>query len=81
MNVVEIESPLKSLADDGLLTLSQAAKKVGIHRATLYQWISDGKFPKPAKISGRNYFRLPVLKDWLDQNAPEAKFDRVIVRS
>jgi excisionase family DNA binding protein len=35
----------KSIADDGLLSTSEVAKKLGVHRSTVWLWIRRGALP------------------------------------
>lgn len=35
------------------LRLRDVARRIGLSRATIYRLISDGKFPKPVKLSER----------------------------
>jgi len=49
---------------DGMLTTSEAARRIGIHQVTLQRWIAAGKLkaPKPTLIGAVGY-RLWSSKD------------------
>jgi predicted DNA-binding transcriptional regulator AlpA len=42
--------------DDDAPNLSPAkvARFFGVHQATLYQWLRDGRFPAPTRIGGKS---------------------------
>lgn len=80
-NVVVHHATRRSLPDEGLLSLNIVAKEiVGIHRATLYRWIDEGRFPAPNRIGGRCFYRVSTVRNWLDEYAPETHFERRIVK-
>ncbi|MVW80110.1 helix-turn-helix transcriptional regulator [Bordetella sp. 02P26C-1] len=72
--------PAVNLTGDGLLKFQQVADMLGIHRATLYDWIHKEEFPEPIQIRGRNFYRVGTFTNWLNTHAPEARFDRTIVK-
>ncbi|RWO21832.1 MAG: AlpA family phage regulatory protein [Mesorhizobium sp.] len=38
---------------------------------TLWRWIKAGAFPKPIKITSRNYWRADEITAWLDKKSAE----------
>ena len=45
-----------------------------ISNVTLWRWVRDPdlSFPKPIKISGRNYFRADQIDAWIEEQAEAA---------
>ena len=45
-----------------------------ISNVTLWRWVLDPdlSFPKPIKISGRNYFRADQIDAWIEEQAEAA---------
>ena len=39
--------------EDKLLRLPEVMKRTGLARSTVWKWVSDGKLPKPIKLSRR----------------------------
>ncbi|WP_305096969.1 helix-turn-helix transcriptional regulator [Croceibacterium aestuarii] len=35
-----------------LIRLPEVQRRVGLARSTIYRWMSEGKFPKPAQLGG-----------------------------
>ena len=55
------------------ITLSEAARRIGIHPATLKRWIEDGEGP-PALIKrghAKDTIRIQPtkLEDWIERNS------------
>ena len=48
-----------------LLTLTDAAFRIGLDRATAYQWVLLGVIPGALKIRRRWWVRTRLLDDWL----------------
>ena len=57
------------------LSDKQVAKKYGIHRTTVWRWVSKGRFPKPIKLSeGCTRWHQGAIEAWEHEknNRPEA---------
>lgn len=39
---------------DGRYSMGEAAKKIGVHKLTLYRWEKEGKIPLPPRIKRNN---------------------------
>ncbi len=53
--------------EDSLLTITEVADQLKIHRATLHRWVKAGDFPRPIKINGyHNRYRATEVRDWVD---------------
>jgi excisionase family DNA binding protein len=37
--------PINALEGDRLLTVDEAAEKIGVHRASIFRWVNDGQLP------------------------------------
>ena len=48
-----------------LLTLTDAAFRIGVDRATAYQWVLLGVIPGALRIRKRWWVRTRLLDDWL----------------
>lgn len=54
-----------------LLTLENVRREVfPASRSTIYRQMDEGRFPKPVRIGGRNYWRADVLSEWVEKYAP-----------
>ncbi len=51
-----------ALDDDALATGRTAEAYIGISRTTRHRLTKAGKFPTPAKIGGRDYYRMGQLR-------------------
>lgn len=61
-----------SLDDDALATGKTAEAYIGISRTTRHRLTKAGKFPQPAKIGGRDYYRMGQLREFARTRAAEA---------
>jgi len=50
-----------------LACTKQVYHELGISKATFYELIRLGKFPKPIKLGGRNAWPWAVVREWLDR--------------
>ena len=58
---------------DRIMRPGEVAKTLGVGRACLYKWISNGHFPRPLKLGGRSVgWRSTTIETWID-NRPEAQ--------
>ena len=56
---------------DDLLPAREVRRINGdISEITLWRWVRDGKFPKPVKFNGRNYWRRADAR--IDAHAQQA---------
>lgn len=37
-----------------LIRISEVQHRVGLGRSTIYRWMAQGRFPKPARLSGHS---------------------------
>lgn len=51
-----------------LLRMKQLLEKVPVSRSTLYQWVKDGKFPKPVRKSSSRctFWNESDVNDWME---------------
>ena len=61
-----------TLDDDALATGKTAEAYIGISRTTRHRLTKAGKFPKPSKIGGRDYYRMGSLRELARARAAEA---------
>jgi predicted DNA-binding transcriptional regulator AlpA len=55
------------------LSARSLAKRLAVHRTTLWRWVRDGKLPPPTKLSPRCLrWREDVIEDWEAECAGEA---------
>jgi excisionase family DNA binding protein len=69
MNVTKDPSPAAACVEPLTLTLTptEAAKLVGISRASLYRWIARGVFPAPSIKVGRTVrWSRATVQQWAD---------------
>jgi prophage regulatory protein len=53
------------VVDDPWLRIAQVKVEVGLHRATIYRWMADGKFPKGVVLAGgQRRWPLSVVQAW-----------------
>lgn len=53
-------------ADENLISLGEAAKRLGVDRATLRKLIAAGKFPPAVEVSSTIYVvSVPKFQTWL----------------
>jgi excisionase family DNA binding protein len=51
----------------------QAAERLGIHRKSVWQWVREGRFPAPVKLSAHTTrWRLSEIEAWERARASEA---------
>ena len=51
-----------------LLSMSEAARELGITRDTLRTWVrGHSDFPKPVTINGRPYLRAVEVAEWIER--------------
>jgi predicted site-specific integrase-resolvase len=53
---------------EGLLTLDQTAKELGIHVVTLKRWKALGKGPEPRQLGVRWYYSRQEWRDYILKN-------------
>lgn len=56
-----------------LLTLSQVAAALKVHRNTLRRWVKEGIFPAPALIGRRQRWRVADVADYLNRRFKAAR--------
>ncbi len=56
-----------------LLTLTDAAFRIGVDRATAYQWVLLGIVPGAVRIRKRWWVRTRLLDDWLARSRQRRK--------
>ena len=67
------DAECRDVPDDALVTSSQVRKRVGsVSAMCLWRWVRDGKFPKPVRINGRNYWQIGVIRAWVMAQVDEA---------
>ncbi|WP_287345287.1 AlpA family phage regulatory protein [Mesorhizobium sp.] len=54
-----------------LLNGMDVKKLAPVSDMTLWRWIKAGAFPKPIKITSRNYWRADEITAWLDKKSAE----------
>ena len=64
---------LDQVAQPDLLTVTDAARRVGIHPDSLYRLIRAGKFPPAVKIGGSWRVSVPKLERFLHGDANEPR--------
>jgi predicted DNA-binding transcriptional regulator AlpA len=47
-----------------LIKLIDVARRYGISRQTLYDWINKYNFPKPLKLGGLCYYKPEMVEEW-----------------
>lgn len=58
---------------DRLLRRPEVEARVGLSRSTLYQWMADGKFPKPVALGARLVaWRESEIDQWIAAQAASA---------
>ena len=55
---------------DQLVPRSRLRECVPVSDMTIWSWVRAGVFPRPIKISARNYWRLSDLQAWFDAQHP-----------
>ena len=55
-----------------LLSLSEMAAYLGVHKTTAWRWHKAGKLTKPIDMGGRSYWVKSVLQDHLEQMSTNA---------
>jgi prophage regulatory protein len=59
--------------EDRLLTRPQVEFLVGLGRSTLYQWMAEGRFPKPVRVGNRLVrWRLSDIDAWVQARETKA---------
>ncbi len=59
--------------DGGCLREKQVRELVPISRSTLWDWVRDGTFPAPTKLSSKvTVWRRAEVQAWLDAKFQEA---------
>ena len=52
-----------------MLTGEQVAKRVGVSRRTLFNWLAEGRFPEARIINGRRAgWSVAVVDAWVKEN-------------
>lgn len=53
---------------NNFLRIKDVMKKTGIVRSTIWLWVSEGKFPKPIKLSPRiTVWEHQKIDEWIRQ--------------
>lgn len=66
----------------GWVSLSEAAKVLGVHPATVRNWADQGHVPSQRTPGGHRRFRLADLEAWVQsQNSSNAAEAQVVVQS
>ena len=60
-----------------LITLPEAAKRIGIHRDTMYRLARTGQFPPAIRVGTRWRVSVPRLERWL-HGEPRAGMEEFI---
>jgi prophage regulatory protein len=54
--------------DVKLLRMKQLLKEIPVSKSTIYQWVKDGKFPKPTLYSSRlAAWKESDVRAWIEQ--------------
>lgn len=57
-----------------ILRRKQVQARTGLSRSTLYQFVSDGTFPKPVKLGARAVGWVESeISDWLTQQIEQSR--------
>lgn len=60
---------------DELLTMSEVAGRVKVHRVTLYRKMREGKFPAPLVVCGRYRWKASEIEHYIETSErPKVKF-------
>ncbi|WP_426269270.1 helix-turn-helix transcriptional regulator [Dyella kyungheensis] len=59
-----------SLPAEGYIRLAQLVPGVvPVCKSTIWNWVKEGKFPKPVKLSGQvTVWRVESVREWMAQN-------------
>ena len=57
-----------TISTDDLLSVPQAAKRLGVHFATVYRWIDKGKI-HPIRIAGQVFVTVDEIRALEEQRA------------
>lgn len=57
---------LINTSETRLLTITQAAQRLGIHRTTLIEWMKCKESPPHKRINGRAYFTQAGIIRWIN---------------
>ena len=61
-----------------LLRLREILKRTGLSRSSLYEQVSEGKFPEPVKISSRSVAWVESEVDsWIDPRINACRSERI----
>lgn len=52
-----------------LVGTAEVKRRIPMSDATLWRWIRAGRFPKPLKIVGKNFWRSDELNAWIEQQS------------
>lgn len=59
---------------DPFLRPAQVEKEHGISRHSLYQWVKQGRFPKPVELGPRTkVWRRSTIEKWFAEKEAEAQ--------
>ena len=62
------------MSEAKFLTESQVAERYGVHKNSIRNWVANGKFMKPMRITEATYrWRLADIERWEEEKAAEAK--------
>lgn len=60
-----------SVLGDRLVTMAEVTAMIGTHRATIYKWMDEGKFPSHITLGPRMVrWKLSEVKAWMDNLQP-----------
>jgi predicted DNA-binding transcriptional regulator AlpA len=64
--------------DEVLLTEKDVRQRVPLHRATIYLWVREGKFPEPIWLTPtKRVWRLSDIKRWIAERQANPARPRV----
>lgn len=60
-----------AVSSNVLLRLPEVCQRLGLSRATIYKWISEGRFPAPVQVSQRSVrWRAEEINQWAKDLRP-----------
>ena len=58
---------------DKLLPIGAVLDAVGVSRSSLYQWVGEGRFPRPVQVGPRAVrWRSSEVESWIASRPPAA---------
>jgi prophage regulatory protein len=69
-----MKTPHEQSGSPGYLRLKDVVKRVPVAKSTIWLWVSDGKFPRPVKLSERvTAWPVSSIERWeAERQAPKA---------